>query len=181
MASPAAVVLPSEWEETFGLVVVEAMAVGVPPLASAHGSFPELVTDGVDGALFAPGDPAALGAALADADASPGQFEKYGAPPGRPTSGTSTLPQHRPAGGNLPIRDRQSRAIACPVRLPTGPLVFKTHYPGCRKLSFMPVSCPLAPGTRCNQHGNCRNTTARSCNPRHGGILGAGVDGGGEP
>jgi glycosyltransferase involved in cell wall biosynthesis len=44
MRESRAVVLPSEWEETFGLVVVEAMAVGVPLLASAHGSFPELVT-----------------------------------------------------------------------------------------------------------------------------------------
>ncbi|HEY4571233.1 MAG TPA: glycosyltransferase, partial [Kribbella sp.] len=55
-----AVVLPSQWEETFGLVVVEAMAVGVPPLASGHGSFPDLITDGVDGALFEPGRPDAL-------------------------------------------------------------------------------------------------------------------------
>ena len=79
MAGARAVVVPSAWEETFGLVVVEAMAAGVPPIAAGHGSLPELITHGADGVLFAPGDPAALGTALADADTSPGQYEKYGA------------------------------------------------------------------------------------------------------
>jgi len=72
------VVLPSEWEETFGLVVVEAMAVGVPPLASAHGSFPELVTDGVDGALFDPGRPDDLGKLLLDVDTDPDRYDVLG-------------------------------------------------------------------------------------------------------
>ncbi|HEY0474640.1 MAG TPA: glycosyltransferase [Kribbella sp.] len=73
-----AVVLPSEWEETFGLVVVEAMAVGVPPVAAGHGSFPELVSDGVDGALFEPGQPDALAKLLLDVDTSPERYEEYG-------------------------------------------------------------------------------------------------------
>ena len=64
MAAARAVVLPSAWEETFGLAAVEAMALGVAPVAAAHGAFPELITDGVDGVLFRPGDPAALAAAL---------------------------------------------------------------------------------------------------------------------
>jgi glycosyltransferase involved in cell wall biosynthesis len=73
-----AVILPSEWEETFGLVVVEAMAVGVPPLAAGHGSFPDLVSDGVDGALFEPGQPDALARLLVDVDTSPDRYEEYG-------------------------------------------------------------------------------------------------------
>ncbi|MEU8222888.1 glycosyltransferase [Kribbella sp. NPDC048915] len=73
-----AVVLPSAWEETFGLVVVEAMAVGVPPLASGHGSFPDLISDGVDGALFEPGDPASLGKLLLDVDADPERYAELG-------------------------------------------------------------------------------------------------------
>jgi glycosyltransferase involved in cell wall biosynthesis len=73
-----AVVLPSEWEETFGLVVLEAMAVGVPPLASGHGSFPELITDGVDGALFEPGRPDSLAKLLLDVDVSPARYEELG-------------------------------------------------------------------------------------------------------
>jgi glycosyltransferase involved in cell wall biosynthesis len=73
-----AVVLPSVWEETFGLVAVEAMAAGVPPIAAAHGSFTELITPGVDGVLFRPGDPAALALAIADAERNPEQYQAYG-------------------------------------------------------------------------------------------------------
>ena len=73
-----AVLLPSAWEETFGLVAVEAMAAGVPPIAAAHGSFTELITSGVDGVLFSPGDPAALALAIADVERNPEQYEVYG-------------------------------------------------------------------------------------------------------
>jgi glycosyltransferase involved in cell wall biosynthesis len=73
-----AVLLPSAWEETFGLVAIEAMAAGVPPIAASHGSFPELITPGVDGMLFDPGDPAALGRAIADAERDPERYATYG-------------------------------------------------------------------------------------------------------
>lgn len=73
-----AVLLPSAWEETFGLVAIEAMAASVPPVAAGHGSFPELITPGVDGALFVPGDPAALGRAIADVERNPEQYAAYG-------------------------------------------------------------------------------------------------------
>jgi glycosyltransferase involved in cell wall biosynthesis len=79
MAAARAVVLPSAWEETFGLAAVEAMALGVAPVAAAHGAFPELITDGVDGVLFRPGDPAALAEVLGRADANRAEFEEYGA------------------------------------------------------------------------------------------------------
>jgi glycosyltransferase involved in cell wall biosynthesis len=79
MAAARAVVLPSAWEETFGLAAVEAMALGVPPVAAGHGAFPELITDGMDGALFRPGDPAALAAAFELADKNNKMFEEYGA------------------------------------------------------------------------------------------------------
>jgi N-acetyl-alpha-D-glucosaminyl L-malate synthase BshA len=46
---------PSELE-SFGLAALEAMACGVPPVATRVGGVPELVTDGVDGFLEAPGD-----------------------------------------------------------------------------------------------------------------------------
>jgi glycosyltransferase involved in cell wall biosynthesis len=78
MAAARAVVLPSAWEETFGLAAVEAMALGVAPVAASHGSFPELITDGIDGALFKPGDPAALAGVLGLIDKTPGMFEEYG-------------------------------------------------------------------------------------------------------
>jgi glycosyltransferase involved in cell wall biosynthesis len=79
MAAARTVVLPSAWEETFGLAAVEAMALGVAPVAAGHGAFPELITDGVDGVLFRPGDPAALAAALERADRGAETFAEYGA------------------------------------------------------------------------------------------------------
>ncbi|OXM53943.1 glycosyltransferase family 4 protein [Amycolatopsis alba] len=64
IARSNAVLAPSEWLETFGLVVVEAMAAGVPTVAAAHGAFRELVEDGVTGLLHEPGNPEALAASL---------------------------------------------------------------------------------------------------------------------
>jgi glycosyltransferase involved in cell wall biosynthesis len=78
LASSRAVVVPSQWEETFGMVAVEAMAAGTAPVASAHGAFPELVTDGIDGALFSPSDIGALIDIVADVDENPQKWEEYG-------------------------------------------------------------------------------------------------------
>jgi glycosyltransferase involved in cell wall biosynthesis len=78
MATARAVILPSAWEETFGLAAVEAMALGVPPVAAGHGSFTELISDGLDGALFRPGDPEALAWMLADVDIHPERYAEYG-------------------------------------------------------------------------------------------------------
>lgn len=49
-----AVVLPIQWDEPFGLVMIEAMASGVPVVAFARGAAPELVVDGVTGHLVDP-------------------------------------------------------------------------------------------------------------------------------
>ncbi|MFJ3234442.1 glycosyltransferase [Streptomyces sp. NPDC086787] len=60
IARSVAVVAPSTWLEAFGLVVVEAMAAGVPTVAAGHGAFVELVEDGVTGLLHRPGESASL-------------------------------------------------------------------------------------------------------------------------
>jgi len=44
-----ALLFPIEWEEPFGLAMVEAMACGTPVLAFGSGSVPEIVRDGVNG------------------------------------------------------------------------------------------------------------------------------------
>lgn len=56
-------VQPSRWEG-FGLGVLEAMHAGLPVVASAVSSLPELVVDGETGLLVPVDDPAALAAAL---------------------------------------------------------------------------------------------------------------------
>ena len=78
LAGSRAVVVPSQWEETFGMVAVEAMAAGTAPIASAHGAFPELITSGSDGALFPPTDAEALVDILAEVDVEPLRWEAYG-------------------------------------------------------------------------------------------------------
>jgi glycosyltransferase involved in cell wall biosynthesis len=50
--------LPIQWEEPFGLVMVEAMACGTPVVALRRGSVPEIVVDGLTG--FIRDDPAEL-------------------------------------------------------------------------------------------------------------------------
>lgn len=50
------VVVPSSPREAFGLVNVEAMATGVPVIASSAGGIPEIVKNGVNGFLIPPGN-----------------------------------------------------------------------------------------------------------------------------
>ena len=53
-------VVPSLWFETFGMVACEAFALGVPVAASRIGPLPDIVEEGVAGALFEPGNAADL-------------------------------------------------------------------------------------------------------------------------
>lgn len=64
IARSVAVVAPSTWLEAFGLVVVEAMAAGVPVVAAGHGAFVELVEEGVTGLLHEPGESASLASCI---------------------------------------------------------------------------------------------------------------------
>jgi glycosyltransferase involved in cell wall biosynthesis len=52
------------WEEQFGMVLAEAMAAGLPIVASSSGAIPEVV--GPDGRYFTPGDWLGLARALAE-------------------------------------------------------------------------------------------------------------------
>ncbi|MBW1595663.1 glycosyltransferase [Streptomyces sp. JJ38] len=78
IARSVAVVAPSTWLETFGLVVVEAMAAGVPAVAAAHGAFVELVEEEVTGLLHRPGEPGSLAACLRRITADPARNRAMG-------------------------------------------------------------------------------------------------------
>ena len=55
---------PALGGESFGIVLVEAMAAGLPVVASDIPGYREVVRDGVDGLLVPPRDPAAVAAAV---------------------------------------------------------------------------------------------------------------------
>lgn len=71
-------VLPS-LGEGISNTILEAMASGLPVIATAVGGNPELVTAGDNGALFAPGDDAALAHTLLDYAADPERRRLEGA------------------------------------------------------------------------------------------------------
>ena len=56
-------VVPSRFE-SMSYTCMEAMACGRPVVAARTGALPEVITDGVDGLLVPPEDPAALAAAI---------------------------------------------------------------------------------------------------------------------
>ncbi|MFG2744147.1 glycosyltransferase [Streptomyces chartreusis] len=78
IARSVAVVAPSTWLEAFGLVVVEAMAAGVPVVAAGHGAFVELVEDGVTGLLHRPGESGSLASCIRRIAAGPDRNREMG-------------------------------------------------------------------------------------------------------
>jgi glycosyltransferase involved in cell wall biosynthesis len=53
LARAKAMIFPIQWQEPFGLAMVEAMVSGTPVIASPNGAAPELVEEGVTGFLAA--------------------------------------------------------------------------------------------------------------------------------
>jgi glycosyltransferase involved in cell wall biosynthesis len=59
-----ALVAPSLWAEPFGMIALEALARGVPVVATSGGGFDETVNEPLTGILVPPGDDRALADAL---------------------------------------------------------------------------------------------------------------------
>ena len=51
LGSAAALLFPIHWSEPFGIVLIEAMACGLPVIAYPRGSVPEIIEDGLSGFL----------------------------------------------------------------------------------------------------------------------------------
>ena len=71
-------VFPSEWYETFGRVIIEAFACGVPVIASRLGAMAEIVEDGKTGLLFTPGDPKNLAEKVGWLWSRPNEIKRMG-------------------------------------------------------------------------------------------------------
>ena len=52
LSGAAALIVPIEWDEPFGIVFAEALACGTPVIACARGALPEIVRHGVEGFLI---------------------------------------------------------------------------------------------------------------------------------
>lgn len=58
LADAHALLFPIDWDEPFGLVMIEAMACGTPVIAYGRGSVPEIIDDGASGFIVANEDQA---------------------------------------------------------------------------------------------------------------------------
>src|SRR5436305_932501 len=52
LGQAAAMIVPIEWDEPFGIVFAEALACGTPVISCPRGALPEIVRNGVDGFLI---------------------------------------------------------------------------------------------------------------------------------
>ncbi len=87
--------MPSEME-SFGLAALEAMACGVPPVATRVGGLPELVTDGVDGYLEPVGDIPAQASRVIELLTNEKLHQEWPPPRARPPPSGSPAPRSSP-------------------------------------------------------------------------------------
>jgi glycosyltransferase involved in cell wall biosynthesis len=78
MSRATALVLPSICYENFPRTLVEAFGCGLPVIASRIGALAELVSDGLTGLLFEPGNPSDLASKMAWAQSHPEAMAEMG-------------------------------------------------------------------------------------------------------
>lgn len=72
------ILVPSLWQEPFGLVIAEAMARGLPVIASNVGGPAEILTHGINGLLVKAGDERALATAIRQLLEHPDTCKRFG-------------------------------------------------------------------------------------------------------
>jgi len=78
LLSADVLVMPSIWNEPFGMPVLEGMAARLPVVATNVGAFPDTVADGETGLLVAPGEVADLAGAIESMIADPATARAMG-------------------------------------------------------------------------------------------------------
>jgi glycosyltransferase involved in cell wall biosynthesis len=101
------ILIAPSWEEPFGRVLIEAMAMGVPVIATSVGGPAEIISDGRDGLLLAPRQPGAWARAIAELGRDRERALAMGSAGRRRVEQAFSLPQHVAA-----MLDTYERAIA---------------------------------------------------------------------
>jgi glycosyltransferase involved in cell wall biosynthesis len=89
-----AVVVPSEWPEPFGMVVLEAWREGRAVIVTNRGALPEIVDHGRTGITIEAGDVAAAASAISELKADPAKAARLGAAGRREVETTYSLSRH---------------------------------------------------------------------------------------
>ena len=100
--------------------ILEAMAAGLPVVASDVGGVGELVVDGATGLLVPAGDPAALAAALERLLADPELRRRLGAAGRERARERFDLRAARDAHVSLYVRELERRGVSAPCRSASG-------------------------------------------------------------
>jgi glycosyltransferase involved in cell wall biosynthesis len=107
MANAQVVVMPSLWDEPFGMAAVEAMGCGAPVVATRVGGLAGLIDDGVTGWLIDRGDAAALAERLRWCAGHPAETAAAGL-----AARTAFERDHGPDASYARVIDAFSRAIS---------------------------------------------------------------------
>jgi len=116
MQSAAALVVPSLWYEGMPLSLIEALAAGLPVIASRLGAMAAMIADGATGLLVTPGDPTALAGAVERFARRPDAAAAMGAAARR-----AYLETYAPAANYAQLTEIYRRAVVNRSRRP-GPV-----------------------------------------------------------